>query len=326
MMAFTTKSAATNKVYRYLAIILGIVVFSLSLIYLYSAVRDNWQSCAANFSRIRIPVLLSALAVLLAAYLYEPLIWQTIVKRLGFPFTALQATAIFYLSCLAMYLPVKAVDLVGRLMLLKKAGVPNVAGGASVFIENWFSFAAALMLSVYFPLVRLVALFPALGPYCLVLWGLSAACIAGLALAALTSGARLIRHFFPAFPASSLSLPAAFLCTVFANFLFLRIISGCAFYLCLGSIVPFTSVNLYEAVGIQSLSWIVSLVAFFVPKGLAVREAFIVSVLGPATGVAPTITAVLMYRLCAIFYDLALGVFGFFVTGGNELRMTKLKK
>jgi uncharacterized membrane protein YbhN (UPF0104 family) len=325
MIAFI-KSLATNKIFRSLALFLGIVVFSLSLLYLYGAVKDNWQSCAAAFVRIRIPVFLSALALLLAAYLFEPRIWQTIVKRLGFPFSAMQATAIFYLSGLAMYFPVKAVDLIGRLMLLRKTGVSSVAGGTSVFIENWFSLAAALMLSVYFPLVRLVALFPALRPYCLVVWGISAAGIAALAISVLASGARLIRHFFPALTASSLSLQTAFLGAILAKFVLLRIISGLAFYLCLGSIVPFTSVHPVEAVGVQSLSWIVSLVVFFVPKGLAVREAFIISVLGPATGVASTITAVLMYRLLTIFYDLALGVFGLLVTGNAELRMTKLKK
>jgi uncharacterized membrane protein YbhN (UPF0104 family) len=325
-MLATSNSRPSKKVYHILGIVLGAVVFALSLFYLCIAVRNNWLSLSARLHQIRIPFCVAALAVLLIAYLYEPRIWQNILSRLGFRIPAAKATGIFYLSSLALYLPVKAVDLVGRIMLLKRTGCPIEIGGASVFYEAWLSLAASMMFALYFPVARIVARIPEAAPYWAVLWAAAAVCVAVLAVATVKTGLGAARLVFKTSPSMPYALPAAFTGVMLVYFVVLRIVSGLAFFLCLGSIIQFNSINFYEAVSVQSLSWVASLVAFFVPKGLAVREALIVSVLAPSYGAGAAITAALMYRLLTIVLDLALGLFGLIITGRTELGMAEQKE
>jgi glycosyltransferase 2 family protein len=318
-----TRLNMIKKIRTVSVVALGAAVIAACLAYLSMAVRGNWLSLSASLHHVRLPVFLCAIAVMFVSYLYEPQIWRRIVRRLGFPLSRIDATAIYYLSCLAIYLPVKIVDLVGRVLLLKKAGATVETGGTSLFLELWFSLTASVMIALYFPLARIPGRCCAIAPYWTLAWALAAACAALLSIVTLRAGAGLLRRFLSTSPSLLHTVSAADAVGILTRYVVVRLIGGAAFYLVIGSIVQFKSIHFYDAIAVQCLAWILSLPVFFVPKGLVVREALIVSIFGPQVGAAPALTAVLLYRLCTIVLDLLLGLWGLSVTGRKRLTMAK---
>jgi SAM-dependent methyltransferase len=230
------------------------------------------------------PVPLLGACVGLAGYLAVACeLWRRLVGALGAQLSYREAFTILFRSNLAKYLPGGVWNLVGRVVLAQRAGVPKLACTISLLMETACQVVAALLVGLLtlpvFAHGTALADPRTLGTVIVVLvLGMHPRILNGwLSLAERISGREL-----PRLPFSYLFVLGILACYTF-NWLLL----GGSFAL-LGqalSTAPLSVAHLGLLVGAFAVAWNVSVFAFFFPAGLGVREAALLLLLG--TSFAP---------------------------------------
>jgi uncharacterized membrane protein YbhN (UPF0104 family) len=314
-----------KKFFKLLLFVITIAIFSFSFYYLVITFNSNWLSIKKSIWQIDICYLVYAFLMLIIAYLGEPLIWKKILFLLGHKLSYIKSFSIFYFSSLAMYLPFKGADLAYRIVLLKKENFSLINGTVSVFYEAWFSFVASSMFAVYF---ILNFLFLKTNNFNVPLFFLELIAVFFVAVFGIIS-TKIVYHASESFLKSHLNkINFKLSAQIFILFYFivLRVFSGIAFYFCLISLAPKISINFFMAISIPNVAWLASLFAFFIPKGIAVREAIIVWALSSFCSLEISMLTALIFRFIILVLDGLAGTLGLLIIGKNKLYMVINKK
>jgi uncharacterized membrane protein YbhN (UPF0104 family) len=288
--------------------LLQAAVLTLIVALLAVSVARSWSQLAGYSWHLRWPLLLPALALLVAQELSFALIWRAILRRLGSPLEQLDVVAAerIYLGAeFVRYIPGNVWHVITRVLWAEQRGVPKALGLASMVIELATKIAAAALVFAATLLLWPDAHQAAGGiPYQFLI----GAGIVGVPLllvglhprllsAALDRGLRLLKR-----EPLRLTLPYRDLVLVTAYWALSWLVAGVGFYLLLLAVVPTPPAlpALLVATGIYALGWDIGFLSFVTPSGLGFREAaiallLVLSGLVPAAGgvVLATVVAVL---------------------------------
>ena len=244
-----------------------------------------WQLVVAGKDLAANPVALAPLPLLgavagLATYLVVACeLWRRLVLALGARIGYLDAFAVVFRSNLAKYLPGGVWNLVGRVVLAEKAGVPKLACTISLLMETACQVVGAMVVGLLtLPvfatgtladprLLAVAILAVALGMHPRVLNG-------WLAL-----GQRLTGRELPRLP-----FGYGFILVMLTCYALNWLLLGSAFAL-LGQALSGATLALPKLgllVGAFAVAWNFGVFAFFLPAGLGAREAVLLMLLGTA--------------------------------------------
>lgn len=138
-------SSGSSRWRRAAGAVAGLLVFAFVAL----ALGDAWGSVSDFDWRVRVPLLIAGLVVLVLHYVTSALGWVLILEALtGHPVSRLEFSAIWGRSILARYVPGNLLMIATRLMLGREAGVaPRLTFSASVY-EQALSLAAAAVAGV----------------------------------------------------------------------------------------------------------------------------------------------------------------------------------
>lgn len=199
--------------------------------------------------------------------------WRRILAELGYTLTYRQAVSVLYLSNLAKYLPGGVWNMVGRVMLCERHGVPPLATSISLLMETACQVVGALLVSLF--------MLPGLNMVAPIWLGLAVLVIAvGVHPLSLNRVLALARRF------SGRDLPDlpyryGFVLAMLLYYACNWCLIGTAFAL-LGQSVLATALSWTQwglLVGGFVLAWNAGLLAFFLPAGLGAREAILLLLL-----------------------------------------------
>lgn len=194
-------------------------------------------------------------------------LWRRLLAGLGYRLDYRTAFYILFYSNVAKYLPGGVWNMVGRVVLAERAGVPRLASSVSVLMETACQVVAALV-------IALGAFGPALLPNVGALAGLLVAVVVGMhpriLNAWLALGERLTRRELPRLP-FSYGVVLLLLVGYVLNWLLLGVS-----FAALGQALspgPLDAARLGRLTGSFAVAWNAGVFAFFFPAGLGVREA-----------------------------------------------------
>ncbi|MFC1584829.1 lysylphosphatidylglycerol synthase transmembrane domain-containing protein [Fibrobacterota bacterium] len=305
-------TSRSMQVKRFLSVA-GILIIAACLFYLLRGVFDQWSEIKRITLNLTGTLFALSMILLALSFFFEASAWNTALAVLGKRLALHKATGIFYLTVLMNYLPLKGAGPGSRVMVAKFAGVPLDKGLASILLESWYSLAASGLIVILFLFrgdpsgsSRRYVLMS-------ILWIMGFVLSIKLSPALLKLCYRVFRFFSGR---SDLTLPglnAGQSFGLLSRFLVPRILFGLSFWCLLVSMYPEGSRFILPVMAVQSMAWISTLVFFFVPKGIGVREVAIIMLLEKFLPSSPALAAALVFRLCTTGLELVFAVYGMYV-------------
>ena len=316
---------------RALKRVVGLAVVTLILVLLGIDLARSWDSLAHYHWQVSAPLLALAFVGFVVQTLSYPLIWRSVLRRLGQRLSLPKSVRIYLASEFVRYIPGNVWHVLTRILWAEREGVPKslgfisimvelvtkLAGGALVFALTllfWPHIAAlgqvfdgqtALLVGIAAIPVLLALLQPRL-----LRWGLNRAL-------------KLLRK-----PEITLPMRYQDVLAVTLWWCVSWMIGGLAFYLLLLGIagtgaaagVGSALLTLALCIGIYALGWDIGFLSFITPSGLGFREAAIILLLGLAA-VTPTVAlATVIAFLSRILTTLA----ELLCVGGAHIIVTRL--
>jgi glycosyltransferase 2 family protein len=270
---------------RWLWRVLQLVILGLVGYGLYRAIAPELARISLeDFRRYRPSWSLLALstAILLTMYVLHCFLWRAIVSTLGKKHVgAAAAFRVYFVSSLGRYLPGKLWQVAGMAALAQRAGISPVAATAASLLGQ--------LAFLSMGLVFLAALLPSYGRYA----GLGAVVLLSIAIALFVlsdtkRGAALRHRLLSKLPPRIASagelldqLSARHAVIWWLAYGFTWILLGAAFALFVIAFVPAQAGHYRTFAGTVAVSYLWGLL-LFMPAGLGVREAFIITLLTPA--------------------------------------------
>jgi glycosyltransferase 2 family protein len=244
--------------------------------FLYKVHDYNWQTLATGFAHWNYWLLAVAFLGFILQELSYGLIWQEVLKRLGYRLDLLVCLRIYLSSEFARYIPGNVWHVLTRVLWTGKYGIPRPLAFASMTVELITKLAAgalvfALSLLFWGSAAALGSLMH--GSLILVL-----GCVSFIALLVLlhprilggllNTALRLLRR-----DPVVLTLRYSDILIVTLAWCVSWLIAGCAFYIMLLALWPATPLAaLPVCVGIYAIAWDFGFVTFITPSGLGFRE------------------------------------------------------
>jgi glycosyltransferase 2 family protein len=269
------------------ALLVGLAVRSLVL---------NWQDLRNQPLEWRLsPVwLLSSVLVVFAGYAVLIEAWRRVVLSMGEQLPFWTATRIWFLASLGKYVPGKVWAVAGAAVLAKRAGVdPSVAVAGALVLQ-------ALALGSGAVIVALTAreAFQSAGaemyPVAVIVL---LACTAGLVVLASQPMLNRIGRVLPASFPRLRAVQPRWLSLAFAANVFAWVTYGTALVLLTRGVLPGVHLELIQAIGVFTCSYLVGFVALFAPGGLGPRESVFLLLLAGDIGLKPAAGLALASRL-----------------------------
>ncbi len=288
-------------------------VVALILIFLGSALRSSWTTIAAHHWQIVWPVLGCGFLFLLGQELSFGLIWQVILRRMGYRLPWRVCLRIYLAAEFVRYIPGNVWHVLTRVMWAEREGVPKSFGLASMTIELATRIAAGVLTFavslIWWP--DLTQLGSGLGHFAslaLIIVGVPLL-ILGLHPRALQWGLNLMLRALKR-PRITLVLTYGDILAVVGGWAASWIIGGVGFWLAILAVTPagLRLPTAFVAVGIYAMGWTIGFLSFVTPSGLFFREA-VVALLLSLSGVVPNLAiagviAVLASRLMPTLAEL----------------------
>jgi glycosyltransferase 2 family protein len=256
-----------TKLWRALQLLAGVVLVGLAV----RSIVLNWQSVRAQPVEWHLSPLWLAASVAVVFLGYAVLIeaWRRVVLSLGERLDFGSAARIWFLASLGKYIPGKVWSIAGAAILARRAGVdPSVAVAGAIVLQ-------ALALASGAAVVAFTAreTFQAIGPGLVPLTvAVVVACLAGVGV--LTSQP-LLDRFARMLPASfprPRAIKPGILSAAFAANVAAWLAYGTALLFLARGVLPDVSLNLAQATGVFTCSYLVGFLALFAPGGLGPRE------------------------------------------------------
>jgi uncharacterized membrane protein YbhN (UPF0104 family) len=289
----------TRKGRRLLKRVVGLVVVAVILVLLGIDLAQSWNTLANYHWQVSAPLLVLAFVCFVAQTLSYPLIWRSVLRRLGQRLLLPKSVRIYLASEFVRYIPGNVWHVLTRILWAEREGIPKSIGFISMVVELVTKIAsAALVFAVtllFWPHVE--ALGQVFGGQISFLVGIAAILVL-LALLqprllnwCLNRGLKLLRR-----PVIAVPMRYRDVLTVTLWWCVSWMIGGLAFYLLLLGIAgpnatvgsPFFLVTLALCMGIYALGWDIGFLSFITPSGLGFREAAVILLLGLAA-VTPTV-------------------------------------
>ena len=282
---------------RLLKRVVGLVVVAAILVLLGIDLSKSWNTLANYHWQVSVPLLSLAFVGFVAQTLSYPLIWRSVLRRLGQQLSLPKSVRIYLASEFVRYIPGNVWHVLTRILWAEREGIPKSIGFISMVVELVTKIASAALLFavtlLFWPHIE--ALGQVFGGQISLLVGI-AAILALLALLqphllnwCLNKALKLLRK-----PAISVPMRYRDVLTVTLWWSVSWMIGGFAFYLLLlgiggtGAGGPSFLVTLALCMGIYALGWDIGFLSFITPSGLGFREAAVILLLGLAA-VTPTV-------------------------------------
>jgi glycosyltransferase 2 family protein len=281
-----------RKIWRALQVVVGLVVVGLAI----RSVVLNWQSLRTQHIEWQFAPAWIAVSVLVVFSTYAILIeaWRRVVVSMGERLPFFAALKIWFLASFGKYVPGKVWALAGAAVLAQRAGVdPSaaVAGALVLQVLSLTSGAAVVAMTApevfqsvgqgSQPLLALVILLSVIGVFALT-WQPVLDWISSL----LPSSWPKLRAISP------VVLGAAFVANMVAWCAY-----GLALLLLTRGLLPVVDLNLPQAIGVFTCSYIVGFLALFAPGGLGPRESVFLLMLSGPIGLKAAAALALASRL-----------------------------
>lgn len=245
--------------------------------------------------------LLLSLVIVWASYAVLIEGWRRVVLAMGEQLTWLQAARVTMVSNLGKYLPGKVWAIAGAAMLAERAGVKPAAAVASALILQALSLASGVLLIAV------------LAPHAIAelgqveriaLLALAVLAIGGLLLFVIPAALDRVRRWLPG-PLKLLQpvAPGPLLLGLLANIVAWSAY-GAAFLCMTRGLIPGLAIDWGVATAIFTASYLVGLIAAFVPGGVGPREFAFVLLLTPTTGPKVAIALAVASRLLLTITEL----------------------
>lgn len=284
---------------RVLKRIVGLVVVVVILALLGSDLAKSWNTLANYHWQVSVPLLVLAFMGFVAQTLSYPLIWRSVLRRLGQSLSLPKSVRIYLASEFVRYIPGNVWHVLTRILWAEREGIPKSIGFVSMMVELVTKLAgAALVFAVtllFWP--HIDALGQVFGGQTALLLGIAAIPLLLILLQprllnwCLNRALKLLRR-----PAIALPMRYRDVLAVTLWWGASWIIGGVAFYLLLLGIAGTGAdagpgswlLTLALCIGIYALGWDIGFLSFITPSGLGFREAAIILLLGLAA-VTPTV-------------------------------------
>ncbi len=305
---------------RALKRIVGLAVVALILVFLGIDLARSWNTLANYHWQVSVPLLALAFLGFVAQTLSYPLIWRSVLRRLGQRLSLPQSARIYLASEFVRYIPGNVWHVLTRILWAERAGVPKSIGFISMTVELVTKLAGgALVFAVtllFWP--RIEALGQVFGGQTALLVGLAAIPVL-LALLQPRLLAWCLNRALKLMRKPEITLPMRYrdVLAVTLWWCVSWMIGGVAFYLLLlgiagtggGAGLPLLTLAL--CIGIYALGWDIGFLSFITPSGLGFREAAIILLLTLAAvtpgGALATVIAFLSRILATLAELLCVG-------------------
>jgi uncharacterized membrane protein YbhN (UPF0104 family) len=284
---------------RLLKRLAGLVVVAVILMLLGIDIAQSWNTLENYHWQVSAPLLVLAFVGFVAQTLSYPLIWRSVLRRLGQQLSLPKSVRIYLASEFVRYIPGNVWHVLTRILWVEREGVPKTIGFISMMVELVTKIVgAALVFAVtllFWPHIEAVG--QVFGGQSALLIGV-VGIVALLALLqprllnwCLSRGLKLLRK-----PPITVPMRYRDVLVVTLWWCVSWMIGGLAFYLLLLGIAGTGAVGglgpallmLVLCVGIYALGWDIGFLSFITPSGLGFREAAIILLLGLAA-VTPTV-------------------------------------
>ncbi|HEY7355681.1 MAG TPA: lysylphosphatidylglycerol synthase transmembrane domain-containing protein [Ktedonobacterales bacterium] len=284
---------------RLLKRVVGLVVVAVILMLLGIDLAKSWNTLANYHWQVSVPLLALAFVGFVAQTLSYPLIWRSVLRRLGQQLSLPKSVRIYLASEFVRYIPGNVWHVLTRILWAEREGIPKSIGFISMMVELVTKLAgAALVFAVtllFWPHIDAVG--QVFGGQTALLLGIAAIPVL-LALLqprllswCLNRALKLLRK-----PAITLPMRYRDVLAVTLWWCVSWMIGGLAFYLLLLGIagtgaaagVGSALLTMALCIGIYALGWDIGFLSFITPSGLGFREAAIIVLLGLAA-VTPTV-------------------------------------
>ena len=251
-------------------LVLGVIAFFILRV----LIRHGAGLAGYRF-QIRPLAFVASVAVLLLYYFCLAELYRRILEALEAPLPFWRSGGIYYYSGLSRYIPGKVWPLLGRVILLKREGISEAIGSASILLETALNMGSALGVFILtFPFWKSHG-FP-VSPYLIL--GLLPVGFIILYPKVLTAALNwILRKLKRPQLSGELKYTRMILLAIGygANWLIL----GAAFYLFSHAFGFDPSIGFLEITGMFCLAWAAGFLSFLAPAGLVVREGILAALL-----------------------------------------------
>lgn len=274
-----------SRAWRVASALLAAALIAASSYYVVSKLSASWEQVAAMHLRVALAPLLGSFAITLLCVLAGGFTWQNVLRALGVDLALSACTRTHLLANIAGYLPGYGWKYLGKAYLTQRQGVALRTASASVLVEfAGLAYTRAVVALSAVP-ARLVAHFVGGrgdGEVLPWLWGARVAAWVALGAGPWLFAALVRRGQRHAGGATPRGLLAGL--NVHSGYLGIALVSMCLTWLLFGvglavlfsGLQPLSAGQFVATVFSASASFLVSLLAFFVPGGLSVRESVII--------------------------------------------------
>ena len=211
---------------------------------------------------------------------------------------------IFAMSWIARYLPGSGTWMVARVLLADNTGVRRRDLSVATATEAMIQFATLTLLgSVVMSAGGLLPSWIELDPW--VLWAIVLVALLALYPNFISAASRALSQVLRR-PSIAIEqpIPALRILQVALVFLATSVLSSCGVFFTALAIAPDLGPHWLQVVFVATLSSLASILAFFAPAGLGVREAVLIFGLAPITGGSTAVLVAVLHRGMSLVWDL----------------------
>jgi uncharacterized membrane protein YbhN (UPF0104 family) len=298
-------NSATVKILK----IIGYILTIASIAYITWIGYNQWQKIIESFSISRNwPVILFSILIYSVSYTIIVLGWKNLINGFGGYLTFKNSYIICGQSQMAKYIPGNIFHYVGRLILSKKAGLPNSIIINSVFFEAVILVVVSVILALFYSMI--------LGWQNVLLININRLLVISIIVLASISVILICIRFIPRFKSwlvkNNLLIDLKTIdLKSFLSTIFLVSVIYTIFFMILGLNLWFISNYLWSIdlnlilifIGSYAISWAAGLITPGAPGGIGVREAVLIAILSPYLNEVRALTLALVFRIITILGD-----------------------
>ncbi len=299
-----SESNKKKSIFSQIALVLGLAI---AFGFIGNAIYKNWQNLLKVQLNFDLPYVAGTLLFFSAAYYMAFFAWNTILQTIGLKTSVRAAQYNWFVSNLWKYVPGKVWTISSRAYLHKKQNHSVEMVVSATFLEALFSYSVSVL-----AVIGLMVYLNDMGTYFLPLIGVFAIFCFVLSPKVFTKSINFGLNIIKRDPINIELSPASRIKISFLYLVFIGI-QGVGFWLYIKSLFPELSPNYFSTLFALTFSNLIGMLAFFVPKGVGVRESFIVLLLSPIISEPKAIIVSLSLRIWLIGIELAVASFHYFV-------------
>jgi uncharacterized membrane protein YbhN (UPF0104 family) len=296
--------------------VVGLAVVAVILVLLGIDLARSWNTLANYHWQVSVPLLVLAFVGFVAQTLSYPLIWRSVLRRLGQTLALPKSVRIYLASEFVRYIPGNVWHVLTRILWAEREGIPKSIGFISITVELVTKLAGgALVFAVtllFWP--HIAAVGQVFGGQTALLVGIAAIPVL-LALLQPRLLAWCLNQALTLMRKPPMSLPMRYrdVLAVTLWWCVSWMVGGGAFYLLVLGITGtgaagsagLSLLTLALCIGIYALGWDIGFLSFITPSGLGFREAAIILLLGLAAVTPSVALATVIAFLSRILSTLA---------------------